>query len=410
MSVPDLGTTVRDASRDSVRALVEAVRGPARGRSAELFLRVAERIRVGGADGRDAVSRIAERGLAVRVASGRDGRKGFAATTSLDPDAIVSATRMALDNPVEDPIAIVDRPADLADDGEPATLPDPEDVHRWRQELDERVRDVGGPRVRIVEATVVVASMVEVVATSAGAVLRRFRRRSWAAVEVVATGSRGAARRAVVRAAPAIDGLPALDGVEGWAAALVARVHGPEPPTGDLPWRLAPAAAGTLVRAAAQALHVGSDGGRFPVGEGWALTEDPNAAEAITGGSFDDVGHSTRRTLVSDGKNGFRVVFGPGHAWRASFRDPPSHRPAHLGVDPSGQAPDRAIDVLDLKILPLDGGVWVLEGLARYPDGSGGIVRHQSRPAEIVARCLAAVGQPRPTADDVTTPALVLAF
>ena len=188
----------------------------------------------------------------------------------------------------------------------------------------------------------------------------------------------------------------------------IARVHGPEPTPVDLPWLLAPAAAGTLVRAIAHALHVGPSGTRFPVGAGWILSENPVATDAMTGGRFDDVGHTTRAIRLSDGKTGSAALVGPGHAWRATFRERPAFRPAHLGVAQGGAPPDRRIDVLDLKVMALNGGVWVLEGLGRYPDGSGGIVRRQARPIDVVAACRAAVGEPRATADDVTTPGLVL--
>ena len=83
MTVRDLGSTVRDVTPDAVRAWFEAVRDVTGAAPAELFVRVAERVRVGGVDGRGAISRVAERGLAVRAVIGRDGRKGFAATTSI---------------------------------------------------------------------------------------------------------------------------------------------------------------------------------------------------------------------------------------------------------------------------------------------------------------------------------------
>ena len=74
-----------------------------------------------------------------------------------------------------------------------------------------------------------------------------------------------------------------------------------------------------------------------------AVTEDPIAVEAITGGRFDDVGHTTSRTRLAEGKTGKQALSAPGHAWRASFRDRPAYRPAHLGVERRGEPPDRAM-------------------------------------------------------------------
>jgi len=393
---------------ETVADIVEAVRSAVPGRRVEVFVRAAERLRVDADDRGRTVAVASERGVAIRVEGSAPGLVGFAATTSLERDALATLARSVADRGAPADVPILEGAIALPDDGAPEPGPRVEDLDLWASDLASRIGAVAGPVLGVGETAVEVASIAEAIATADGRFGRRFRRRAWGVADIVAHGPAGALRRTFVRAAVGARGVPALDGLEGWAGALAARVSHDRGGPSDLPWRLAPAAAGVLVRALAHAVHVGRGHEPFPVGAGWVVEDRPSDVGALAGGAFDDVGSPTRATPLADGRTGTAAIGRPGQAWRPSYRDAPVYRPAHLVVRPAGDPPRRALDVVDLRILPLDDGEWVFEGLARFPDGSGGEVRRRMSPWRAARACRAGEGNAVATSDGVSTPALYL--
>lgn len=403
---------LRAHARDTLREGLDALARTHSDETVELFLRASRRIRAAGEAG-GALAHTVEHGAAIRrCATGDAGAATrFAATTSWSAAGLVeTSSRASAGAPAPDRFPLRRRVHEPSADLAPADLPTPERLTAWRADLGDRIARAASDRVAIEECAVEVAGVVERIGTTAGLDVERVRRRAWCVVEFVYRGPRARGRRAFVRAVPDDGGLPRLDGLEAWVAALDAMATSPPPgaDAGLYPWRLAPAAAAVLVRAVAGVLHLGTTA-ETDVGAGWCLEHRPAAPDALASRSFDDVGHPTAAVGLADGRRGVPVAIGTGLASRPSYRDRPEPRFGHLEVTARGGGPPGpAVEVLDLRILPLGPVDWVLDGLARMPDGSAARLRRRMAPADIAARCVGSAGEPAATSDDVLTPALFL--
>jgi hypothetical protein len=180
----------------------------------------------------------------------------------------------------------------------------------------------------------------------------------------------------------------------------------------DLPVVLPPPAAATLVRALVHALRAPGRSGRAPLGPGLRVSEDPLHPEALTGGRFDDAGFPTRKRLLFQENS--RSERGRGPYVRASYRDPPRPTFGTLVVeDGKPEAPEEVLGVEHLRIHPVDAGHWLVE-LGSVVERGGRPVRPVTlafarvRPAELALRVLDRLGEARPCANGVITPALLL--
>jgi hypothetical protein len=185
------------------------------------------------------------------------------------------------------------------------------------------------------------------------------------------------------------------------------------PPTAAVPVLFNPECSALLVVALAKTLHAGAREPGIEVGPAWKVYDDPCHAQALFGGSFDDVGFTTRRKRLANGHRTSGRIDARGHYRRPSFRDRPIPLPSHLLVSATARgAPTEGVVATALSVHPVDYGRWLLriEG-ALLDHGRPGAVLRPSfvsiSPEDLALRCVATVGPPRPSHLGVETPALV---
>jgi hypothetical protein len=183
------------------------------------------------------------------------------------------------------------------------------------------------------------------------------------------------------------------------------------PPTRKIPVLFNPECSAILVRALVRSLHTGKT--EVEAGAAWKVTDDPTRAGALFGGTFDDAGFPTRRTVLSDGERCRGIIKGPGHYRRPSFRDRPVALPSQLDVSATDSRPPASCVLATgvvLQVTEPDRWILRIDG-ALLEDGYPGPVLRTSfapiSPVELVRRCIAAVGPCRASHLGVETPALV---
>ena len=174
---------------------------------------------------------------------------------------------------------------------------------------------------------------------------------------------------------------------------------------------MTPEAASSVVSALVDHFHgVGIDHSRES-GPGWTVSDEPDRADALSGGSFDDVGFpSTTRVLAEEGL--WRgEIGGPGSLWRASFRQPPMERTSNLVVPPgrTAEPPEGVAIARRCRVLRMSGEVWVLE-LDLENDQSSenpGRLWARVRPQVLLDACVSRLGGSVVTAAGPIVPGLL---
>ncbi len=385
-------------------------------RRIELFHRAAVTLRVGRRDERGSLTTHEgfEEGTAVRLEN-RAGRHAFSAGSGSGESVTERLIAAALDRPwgagVPGAPWAAATPAEPRDHDEHADLPAPDDLARWLEDAIDRLAACGDG-VRTVRCGVEAALTVETLVGAGGLAASRVRSRVWATARILRPGAAGQREAHHAAAARSLGALP----VDGWALDLPPEVPGRGRPDGRrLPLVLPPPPAAALVQALVGALHApGAAPGR-PVGAGWRVTEDPRAAGALLGTTFDDAGFPTRARRLADGGSVVGSIGSEGFLRRASFRDPPVPTAACLRIEPGSDAPPpRARLAGSLRIHPLD-DEWLLELETTDLEDRRPITPWQElvlreTPESLVRRCAAAAGPPRSTHLGVVTPALVLDY
>ncbi len=409
-----------DAELDAASRLLDRGLGFAAGLRAELYLRASRRVRVswtgGGREPR--VECGLERGLAVRVVDEAGQRSGFAAASGAGEDAARWAFRQAAASVFRTsalvPVGGGEVTSAKIDREPPRTSAGAGELLAWLREASDRVAALDrrrtrarGARVFWVEAGLTAESLV----TSGGLRTSRLRHRVWAL---------GVARRWDLPAAPErprfltakeladLDAGPWLAGLGSGAAREGLPRSGPQRLT------VLPAAAATLLRALVRALHGPGAVMGIPVGAGWRVRDDPTHPEAMSGGTFDDVGAPAAPRTLADGESIRDRIAGAGCFRRSSFRDPPAPEPSHLVVEGEGRHEDGRGDVVtDLRVVPAESGVWTLlvDGYRERPGPAMDVflgARMRLAPADLARAVVGAAGPVSPTGEGVSTPTLVL--
>lgn len=399
--------------RGSVEELL--ARATARGTAAdvELYARSAVTIRVSRrADGTNEIVGGRERGLALRARHPGTGTGGFAATSGVDAGALernLAAVEAAIADGAEPADPWSDSTAEERRDHDPGTPPTVEVLSAW---LERALESVATPEPT--RAWVEVAATAEAwIASPAAAAASRSRILAWARLEPGADAS-GRTGRPIQVASRGWEGLSD----EGWAEILSDRWNpaadaARSDAVGRTPVLFNPECSAQLSRALVRARQaMGGDEG-WPVGPGLKIADDPLAAGALFGGTFDDAGFATRRALLADGERWKPGSEAAGHRRRPSFRDPPALAPSHLVVLGRPQAPPaRCILVSGQTLHVLGPASWLLEiDAAEMVDGQPGprLRRRflRTSPAELSGACVAAVGPPRRSYLGDASPALL---
>jgi predicted Zn-dependent protease len=402
---------------ECVEALMHDAREVCGGAIVEVYQRSSRRVRVRRepAAGVRSVHEGAEDGLAVRLADRPTGAIAFGAATGSGRRgvrlAMEAATRWRSEREVGVPFPIGDGKLRI-DLDDPGSRVGADSLDRWLVNAMEEVLSAARPDLdlEIVSAWLESAVTWELLASSSGVRSARARARSWATFHLRWSAGGERIERPRVIAARGPGRLPGLDALRDEIVAL----HDRDGEIDTGPLVLAPRSAARLVHALARVLHLDRSVGSLQAGPAYAIREEPSRDGALFGGTTDDTGApATSVVLAADGlaDGGLPVV---GHAWRASFRDPPVRIPTNLTVDAaSGRFPSRGALVTDLRIVPLEPDRWVLEGLAtRIGDGRttgrGGPFRRAVHPRELPSRFVAAAGPATDTPRGVRTPSLVL--
>jgi len=371
-------------------------------RRVELYARTAIRLRVRAeGTGPTVVERGQDEGLAVRVMDS-SGRIGFAAASGIDPQAL----ECALSEAAASPGSAIDPPWSTGGEGvsrdhdDPVALPEAEELEAW-------LAGRSGPA-----AWVECGRTVEALVADGDLRATRQRNRAWGMrLLPFATGDAIEERPRVV-AARRLEALP--------GDLLNVRIPPDAPPlefheaAESLPVVISPPAASVLVRALVQALCGPARSGRVPVGPALAVTEDPLHPDGLSGGRFDDAGFATRKKVLMDGRFASAAGRGAGHYLRESYRDPPRPLYGTLVMEDGGsEMPGEALRIEHLRIHALDADHWLLEvGGAVEKDGRPvrpvRVAFARTRPTDLALRLHAAIGEARPCANGVITPALLL--
>lgn len=404
-----------DEHLDHLARLLRKAAVLVRPHAVELYQRGSIRLRVThSADDPDPTIQLGhEEGLAVRLAPEGAGGFSFAAASGRGEAALRCAIALALRNgPSGDSIgtAWATSPGPgLLDRERSLRLPSPSRLLRWL------ATSLGSleskpPLSAWVEAAVTVESL----AADGGLLASRSRSRVWALARFPVRGAAGLHEPPRVLAGRSLDELR----TEDWSE----RPEGAEPTERQAarigsrtsPAVFLPEAASTLVSALVRSLHGQGHECGLKVGPGWRVTDDPLEPNSLFGGHFDDTGHPTRRSILSDGKTVIATIDGEGHMRRASYRDPPVPLAANLLVEESGEAPPgHGLLVAEARIHPLEPESWALEVDGAVLRGGeacepvrGAVFR--VAPADLVRRCVAAVGaRRRDPRVRVVTPSLV---
>jgi hypothetical protein len=386
----------------------------------EIFHRRGSRVRVqnGGPNTVATHHASEEEGIAVRLLDRVRGTSGFGASTGAGPGSF----RWALDRARESAARAAAEPdpsgagegKPVLDVGDDRSLPSHASLEADLDAVMEKVARTGrsGLSIMISGAWMETGLTEETLVTTSGIRASRVRLRTWAMVSIRwrSAGTwferprflakRGAGVSSAVEPFPEVG-----DALEFAGMDL-------EPPN-SVPIVLSPGASAALVRTAARALHLSGASEGAPVGRGWRLMDRPDLEGGLFGGRFDDTGHPCPAVRLADGRSTTGSLAGPGHRWRASFRDPPAVLPTNLvvpeGTDPM---PDRGICLSDLRIHPLEPDRWALEALGIVLEGGkpaeiGGRCVLTARPGDLVRRCVGSTGPAVASYLGVTTPALI---
>lgn len=374
-----------------------------RGRPVELF----HRLSLHSSAAREGLEAGEEEGVAVRVRDERGRAVGFAATTGGEKDAVAWAVEracrlLASRAWTDEGESWARREGKLLADLDSGEVDPPESLDRW---LTMATAELGSPGDGRVDA----ALTVECVVNDSGVRAVRVRRRVAARLAWPGAGpdSPGAWRTFLAADVAGLSlGLAAERGLPGSGRA---GRYGAEP----VPLLLLPEPASVLIRSLVQALHLEHRSIGLRVGPAWKIAEDPLAPDSPFGATFDDVGFDTRAIELADGRAVRAILKGPGLFRRPSFRDPPSRLALNLRVKAEPEAaPERFAVVSGLRIHPTDRG-WLLELTIHPPARSGDVPVGAKRfariePEQLVLMVGAVVGRPRPTAQGVFTPGLIL--
>ena len=389
----------------------------AEGLSVELYHRAALTRRVGtGRDGKSMTNRRGEdEGLAMRATTREGNELAFAASTGSELPSfrwVLERGRSSESSVLRQPPWPTDRTEPLLDHEGEGGLPPVEELSGWLSHARE-VLETGPARPQHLESWVEVAHTVETWVVDGGLRASRTRTRGWA---LYRTREPWAGDRASKRVLVAHRRWPELS-TDAWRSVLEDRrlpEHDAEaPPTRKMPVLFNPECSALLVQALVRCLHSDDRGRGAEVGAAWRVTDDPTGGEALFGGTFDDAGFPTRRTLLSDGQRCRGAIEGRGNYRRPSFRDRPVALPAQLVV-PSGDSrpPDSCVLATALGLHVTEPDRWVLriDG-ALLSDGHPGPVLRACfatvSPVDLVRRCVAAVGPARPSHLGIETPGLV---
>jgi predicted Zn-dependent protease len=394
------------------------IRRESRDLEVEIFLRRTRRVRVERDGSHPGVSHQTgtEEGTAIRVVDRRRRAVGFAARNGSGSESIRWTVEKARRSMV--PGEAIELPAaqeglvPRQDIDEARRLPQPSVLDSYLDASIDRIRRKapGTLELRFPKGWAETGITEECIVNSSGVRAVRVRLRSWSMLQLRWKSEGGWFERPVLFAC--------RGGIESSA-------HAPEmldcleyagremeiAPGETLLFR--PGAAAVLVRALVRTVPGGGESGRMKVGPAWHLSDDPALEGGLFGGSFDDTGAPAAPVQLADGRCLTGSLRGEGHLWRASYRDPPSCLPSNLAVRTgSGGMPGRCIALSDLRIHPLDAGLWALEALGLElkggePSGRGGKCTFLARPEDLIRRCSATLGPAIRSHNGVTTPALV---
>ncbi len=397
-----------DALVDRAVARHSALESATSGLGIELYHRAALTVRAAiGRDGESIVRRHgADEGSALRATSPAGNQLAFAATTGSDAESLCRVLDLAGRHPSGVPRReLWSRAAGeplLDRDAEPA-LPTEDEVTQWLR----RARAaLVSPVEPLIDAWVEVVHTAETWVADGGLRGSRVRTRGSAFMRHAVAES-----RPVLIASRSFERLP----VDGWQAVLddrrLAAQTAKPPPTRSIQVLFNPECSAILVQALVRTLHHGELD--LVVGPAWRVMDDPAGSAAVWGGTFDDAGFETRRTILADGRRACGALDGAGHFRRPSFRDRPAPSPSHLVVGAAGSdLPDRCLLATGLRLHAIDAERWLLRidgaWLERGVPGSALHPSHVTVSAsELVRRCVAAVGPARSSYRGVETPALV---
>ena len=415
---------LRDAKPlvDRLELLHRTLRSSAGRRTFELYHRSAVSLRLGLQEGKKTLARRVgvDEGLALRTLSD-DGREiSFAASSGSGKESLQwaleqsrdSRGRIALENPWarDGNRRTSDREPDLR-------LPAADELSNWLARARDELAGTAnrrGATPEPLEAWIEVAATAESWVADGGLRALRTRARGWGMLRMRDPWGAGSPFRPVLIARRRWEELPTT----AWSAVLEDRWVSPRPklppPTRPLPVLFNPECAAILVLALVKALHIHEPDGELPVGPAWRVVDEPGHSAALFGGSFDDAGFATDRTLLADGQRAVGKTAGAGHLRRPSFRDRPISMPSHLTVltEGNGSPPPRGVLVTALTVHPLEPDHWMLEIDGAHLEGGrpGPVLRSAIvtvSPRELVRRCVAAVGPARLSHLGVETPALV---
>jgi len=389
----------------------------AEGLSVELYHRAALTLRVGsGSDGKSVTTRRGEdEGLAMRATTREGNELAFAASTGSELPSfrwVIERGRSSESDGSCEAGWPTDRTELLLDGEGEAGLPSADELSSWLSQA-RAVLETGPARPQHLESWVEVAHTVESWVADGGLRASRTRTRGWALYRTREPWAGDRASKRVLVAHRHWSQLP----TDGWRSVLDDRrlpERPPEPPpTGKVPVLFNPECSALLVQALVRSLHSDESARRAVVGAAWNVTNDPTGDGALFGGTFDDAGFPTKRTLLSDGRRCLGAVEGRGNYRRPSFRDRPVALPSQLVIPPGDSGPpDSCVlaTALGLQVTEPDRWVLRIDG-ALLTDGHPGPVLRACfasvSPVDLVRRCVAAVGPARPSHLGVETPGLV---
>jgi hypothetical protein len=278
-------------------------------------------------------------------------------------------------------------------DGDP--MPEEGEVAEWLERALTSLRAETVGRGLSIDVSVEVGETIESLWADGGLRASRLRRRAWATAVISGDGT---SPRPVVLAARRWADLDS-QGLRRRLAAREATASGGQGRT----LLLTPEASAILVSALVRSIHVEPMRGQR-CGPGWQVVDDPTAAGAVLGGSFDDDGFPTFRAVLAWGGALRRGLGHRGQGRRPSFREPPCAHPSQLQVlAPEVEPPPDTRRAAGLRIHLLEPGRMVLE-LERAGGREPWFVA--TTPDDVVCGCIGGVGPAESHHPGVTTPAL----
>jgi hypothetical protein len=357
-----------------------------------------------------------DEGLALRATTRKGSDVAFAATSGSQPSSlrwVVARCRELYAPTPQEGLWPRDGGAEKNDrDGAPE-LPPLAEVREWLDRARQALAGHGGKGPEPLELSVEVAATVESWVADGGLRASRVRTRGWALMRIRKPWKGDHASKPVLVARRRWSELPP----GAWREVLEDRNlpdrSASPPPTASVPVLFNPECSALLVLALTKTLHAGAREPGIEVGPAWKVYDDPCHAQALFGGSFDDVGFATRRKRLANGHRTCGTIKARGHYRRPSFRDRPIPLPSHLSVSATARpAPTEGVIATALSVHPVESGRWLLriDG-ALLDQGRPGAVLRPSfvsiSPEELVLRCVATVGPPRLSHLGVETPALL---